>query len=142
MEKIIAEGAKIKSQQYEYYTLFQKVFTELSQLESSLTKQEMDCYMNKNELCLTHYDNFLLASLDLDRKNDKLEKEKEKSCWSVIPFSLKPKSEFDWNVKTVEVLDQYKKYLQCATPFYDKSLHLLQEKADLKKSLLKKVSRV
>ena len=138
MEKIKTEGDKISGQHLRYQMLFDKVADELSQLEKTITKQEMNCYMHGSELCLTHYDNYLLANLELNRQIDKLEKEKEKSCWTVIPFSLRPKSEFDWNVKTGDVLDQYKKYYECASPFYDKYLTLMKEKTDLKKSLMKK----
>jgi hypothetical protein len=140
MASLKSSGDDLKSQHTSFLTRIGTLLEDLSSLDSKLASSEQLCYTNKHELCLTHYDNYQLASLDLSRKYEKLERDKTAACWVPIPYSLRPAKEFDWHVTTADVLSQYQQFFACAKPYYEQKISLLQEKVELKKSVLHRLN--
>lgn len=142
MDKIRAEGERVNGLHMRFYNKLISFSDQLSDMDLGINENEQLCYRNKNELCLSHYDNYLLANMELTRKMDKLILDKNTQCWNTILYSLRPEGEFEWNVKSQETLDSLKKFYECTKPFNEKLLQFYNEKLTLRNNIMKTLTEL
>jgi hypothetical protein len=142
MDKIRAEGEKIYGLHMRYQTQMISFSEQLSDIDTSINQNEQICYRNKNDLCLSHYDNYLLANLEVTRKMDMVMLDKETQCWNTLPYSLRPEGEFEWNIKSQETLDAFKKFYECTKPLNEKLLQLYHEKFTLRNNIMRTLTEL
>lgn len=139
MDKIKSDSEKLKGQHLKFRMQMENFSSEMDEVDNKLSEQELKCYMNGDEICMTHFENYLLAYLETKRKIDKQQMLKNRSCWSSIPYSLRPKGEFEWDIKSEEGLKEYQKFFECSRSYYENMIIGIKEQADLKKAILKKL---
>ena len=139
MDKIKSEADRITGMHQRFKIQMDNFSNDIIEIEKKTDELEMKFYLNGNDVCISHYDNYLLASFELTRKMDKERILKNQNCWAVVPFSFRPPTEFQWSVKSAEALSEYKKFFECAKGYNERIVSLYKEKADLKKNIMKKL---
>lgn len=128
MDKIRNEAGMLNGLHMKFKTLMTNYDRELINSDREISELELKCYMFGNEICLDHYDNYLKGNMNLSRKMDKLVIEKERECWSIIPYSIRPAEEFDWKIESMESLNEFKKFYECTKPYNEKILQIFYDK--------------
>lgn len=131
MNQFKKEAEKIKAIHKKLEMLQKKVLKEIECLNFHLNE-------DGDEEFLAHYDNYLLGEIEALRKIDKQKILKMRECWSVIPYSMRPQNEYEWDVDSEEALETYKKYYNCSKPYDERLIMLLKEIADLKRDFIQK----
>lgn len=139
IKRIFKESEKIRGPHHRFRVLINKCTNELRKFKKEVFKKELDCYMNGTDECMDEVNEIFLREIELQRKIEISRMEKNKNCWSVIPFALRPKDEFDWDIKTDEHLAEYKKFYACSKPFYEQNLSHIQDQRDLKKEIQRRL---
>lgn len=138
-KRIWRESEKIRGPHHRYRVLINKCAKELKKFKKEVFKKELDCYMNGTDECMDEVNEVFLKELDLQRKIEITRMEKAQKCWSVLPFTQRPKDEFDWDIKTSDQLSEYKKFFACSEPFYKQNLSHIQDQRDLKKEIQRRL---
>jgi hypothetical protein len=140
LDRINKEAEAVQSEMWRMRTQMQNLSGEISEMQEKLDSIDMKCYENTNNTCLAHLDGYLVALNAILRLNVKSRNEKDTHCWLKVPYSLRPKDEFRWEVKSQEGLDELKKYFNCARPYYEMGITQLFDELSLKKQVHKKIS--
>ena len=140
MDKLKSEGEKLKGLHHKFKFKIRNFIKELKGMDEKMNELEIKCYMHGDDTCISHYDNFLLALLEVKRKMERETVFKRKNCWDMIPYSLRPKNEFEWDIKSSDTLNAYQKFYECSKTSNESIVKLFQDHFDLEKSMLKKLA--
>ncbi|OMJ78908.1 hypothetical protein SteCoe_21178 [Stentor coeruleus] len=128
MDKIRNEGESLNGLHTKFKIIMTNYNNELTNSDNEISELELKCYMYGDEICIAQYDDYLIGNMNLTRKMDELVIEKERKCWSVIPYSKRPTGEFDWKFESMESINEFKKFYQCSKPYNEKILQIFHDK--------------
>lgn len=140
LAQIKKEEDQLKATLWKYKSQINNIYNESEDLQEKLNDIEIECLERNNQSCLNYIDGYLVALNAIKRKIFKAKYDMDSQCFETIPYSLRPIEESEWDNKSQESLNEFKKYVRCSEPLYRQVLTHFHEELSLKNEVNKKLS--
>ena len=142
LNRIKKEEEQLKATLWKYESQVNNILEESENFHKIFSEIEIDCQEKKNQTCLNFYDSYLIALNSIKRKIYKFNIDSDKKCFEPIPYSLRPKQEGGWDVKSQEGLVELRKFVQCSEPYYKEVIGYFYDELSLRKEVDRKLKEL
>ena len=142
LDRLKKESEGIKAHMWKIRTQMNKLNQEIHEKHDDLDEMDEKCFKNGDKTCISHIDGYLVALNSILRKNFKAKMDKNNDCFEKVTYSLRPNDEFQWDIKSQESLNEYKKFFECARPYYEEGISYLYDELSLTTQVHKKLSEM
>ena len=127
MSGFTKQAEEIKQEQKALRSMFDSLASEIDRLRTAFFSIERKCFAGDNHHCISVHDNFKLEIAQVQRLEDREKMLCYENCTPIIPSSMIPRDVDNWELRSREEYEVFRKYFDCFKPYMQNYIQYMQQ---------------